>query len=72
MIGQISSCDNRVIIVVVCIITGTLKTGYINYERYLQVAVEAGKATLLASGVSEDRYPLVLRPLTRLPGECGM
>ena len=49
--------------------TGTLKSGYVNYDRYLRVAVDGGKANLVSSGTSVGKYPLVLRPLTRLPGE---
>ena len=47
---------------------GTLKKGYTNYERYMKLAVASRKAKFLGNATSRHPFPLVLRPMTRLPG----
>ena len=50
---------------------GTLKRGYTNYHRYLKKAVDAKRAKFIGSGTTKSKYPLVLRPHTRLPATRG-
>ena len=50
---------------------GTLKRGFTNYERYLKKAIDAKRAKFVASGTTSCKYPLVLRPTTRLPATRG-
>tara|TARA_R110000868_G_scaffold800_3_gene5889 strand:+ start:2414 stop:3442 length:1029 start_codon:yes stop_codon:yes gene_type:complete len=45
---------------------GTLKKGYSNYERYLSSSKHIG------SGVTKDKYPLVVRGLPFLIDQCGV
>lgn len=50
---------------------GTLKRGYTNYQRYLNVAERHNKAEFLGTAVTREKFPLVLRPVTMLPDTCA-
>lgn len=50
---------------------GTLKSPFINYVRYLGLAVQNGKAQCLGDAITMNVYPLVLRPPNRQPATRG-
>lgn len=50
---------------------GTLKKPFTNYERYLKVAVNSGKAVFVGHARTLECYPLVLRPWSRKPATRG-
>mmetsp|Transcript_12452 Transcript_12452/g.18830 ORF Transcript_12452/g.18830 Transcript_12452/m.18830 type:complete len:189 (-) Transcript_12452:121-687(-) len=50
---------------------GTLKTSYTNYIRYMKPALDRGHAKYIGAAVTVNVYPLVLRPITRLPDTRG-
>lgn len=50
---------------------GTLKRTFTNYERYLGVAVEHGKASFLCEAATVECFPLVVRPPHMHPPTCG-
>lgn len=41
---------------------GSLKTGFTNFERYLGVSVARGGAELIGIGVTQQSFPMVIRP----------
>merc|ERR1711918_136073 len=55
----------------VLFVYGTLKRGYTNYQRYLGPAERHKKAVFLGEAVTQERYPMVIRPLHMLPSTCG-
>merc|ERR1719401_2219273 len=50
---------------------GTLKRGFTNYQRYLGLAEERGKAEFIGEAVTLESFPLVVRPAHMPPATCG-